>query len=450
MATQIVLPNVDVKRPFQRVQNLAGKYLRLPIEQVPTSNTYKISNYQRFSFSGSLSSLLSSGGSVSITIPQYSGSGSTFAAYLRLAITNRTGSSCQLVPLPLCIDSITLQNGSGNQIQQWTGESLYMLQMVSHDSDSWFKLGRLLWADPQDSSDGDLLQNNESKEYYLPLTGSIFDATSIPLYAIAKNLQLVVNFRPSSTTVISGSAPTLTDLTLDIKMSNDRPSDLAAQRKMYADMPHCFFYPNPRVQSFNQTLSASNTYSFQLTGFNNCDCVWMAFFIRPTSPTLNNLFPQGFIDSFQILDGNGLPISRSSVTNGNFSRYQQSSAWSLGRSSYWLRYYQRLFANSDHGLITFLSNGQKDGSYQFTGNEKVNIFIGAPGVSEVVTVTASGVLTGGNYIIGWSDETETCFTSTLAYNTTPAQIAAAIQALPNFSGTITVSAAFSASTRIPH
>ena len=153
------------------------------------------------------------------------------------------------------------------------------------------------------------------------------------------------------------------------------------------------------------------------------------------------------IQNFSFLNQEGIPISGANLVVENENRWAQLPQWCMGTWMQDRRFYGWNFASKDSALPEFLATGRKNGAYGFSGNEQLQLTTAVAGTSEVMTMTTSDTTaaTGGTYALVWTDEYGISQTTTpLAYNASAATIQSALQALPNFEGTVTVNQAFSA------
>jgi hypothetical protein len=432
----INVPEADRFRSKTLVSTLNNRRLLLPSDQVPTTS-YKASNWWRYQSNSATSTLLSGGGPAIIKIDRGSGTGAAVSCYLRLVINNSTGAAAQLLPVPLLINNLSFQNGSGTVLQIIDGISWWLALMNSFDLDSWVRGTRSVMSDGVYDL-GIPLANGETRELICEIPSCLFSASGFHINTVDSDMQLYVTFQPSTVGLISGSAPTLQTLTFDVKMTQETPQQLSQELTISRKMMHNYIYPYWRTQTWVQTLNASSNYNLQLTAIKGP--VVGCFFQILNSTNGRDLLAPQMIQDFQFLDSGGQPISGNQVITAVQNRYINQVNYFPGQASYYHAHFAYVFGDQEHALLDLWSGGKVEGFYQFTTSETLSIDTGAAGVSEVVTVTPSATPASGTFIISWVTESNNAeFTAPLAYNATAATIKAAIEALNNFDGTITVS-----------
>jgi len=128
------------------------------------------------------------------------------------------------------------------------------------------------------------------------------------------------------------------------------------------------------------------------------------------------------------------------VLESLFNRSMQQPEWFKGRGSRRLQKLAYLWSKHQDGAIDLIMYGRKYGSYPFTNKESIIINTAQAGTNEQVLVNASGAPTSGGFQLQWTnpDMGMTCVTQELAWNATAATVQTAINTLPNFTGTCTV------------
>src|SRR5690606_7133741 len=121
------------------VKSILNHNLNLKMSQLPTRATNRISNIWRYPATVNYSSALN-GGQLTIPVIRSTGSGHAIECAIRLVITNSTGGGVRLVDIPHLIDYIEWRNGAGSQIQQMTGDELYLNICRFYDDESFKKI----------------------------------------------------------------------------------------------------------------------------------------------------------------------------------------------------------------------------------------------------------------------------------------------------------------------
>lgn len=444
--------SLDLAPPISKiatVRTLRGQSLNLPEYQIPdvAANSI-IRNPWYFQANGNYQTVLQTGGIQNIKIDRGSGSGKCNGrVFLRLVIQNTSGAAdVQVAPAPFLINQIQFQTPGGDVIHTFSGLALWLAMISSVDFSEWQSMSDLVLATNYYDA-GNILTRSSTTEVLIPLYGNVFSAGEIPTRVIQGDCQVVVNFATPASFIITGSAANLQVNALSIVMDMQQldQSLIASIDADYRMYRHDFIYPYPRQQQFSQTFNANTQYTFQLSGITG-DVVFIYFVLRSSLTGLDQIHGTP-IQSFQFLNQEGIAISGAQVVTENQNRWAQLPQWALGTWMQDRRYYGWNFASKDSSLPEFLATGRKNGAYGFSGNEQIQLTTTVAGTNEVMTMTTSDTTaaTGGTFSLVWTDEYGQQNTTTpLAFNATAAAIKAALEALPNFEGTVTVSTTFSA------
>ncbi len=444
--------SLDVAPPISKiaqVKTLRGQSLNLPEYQIPdvAANSI-IRNPWFYQANGNYQQVIQTGGIQNIKIDRGSGSGKVNGrVWLRMVLQNtNAGADVLLVPVPFLINQLQFQTPGGDIIQTFTGLSLWFQMISSVDYSEWQSLSDFVMASNNYEA-GQLITRSSTFECWMPIYGNVWSAGEIPTRVIQGDCQAVINFQTPTYTVLSGSAANIQVNALSIVMDMQQlDSELIASIDQdYRMYRHDFVYPYVRQMSWTQTFNANSQYTFQLSGITG-DVVF-AFFLMRTALTGVDQFHGVPIQSFSFLNQEGIPISGANLVVENENRWGQLTQWCLGTWMQDRRYYGWNFASKDSALPEFLATGRKNGAYGFSGNEQLQLTTAVAGQNEILTLTTSDTTaaTGGTYALVWTDEYGISQTTTpLAHNASAATIKAALEALTNFEGTVTVNQAFSA------
>lgn len=426
------------------VKSIGGHSLNLKSSQLPSTNIYRNANLWRYPASGDLSTMISGGGQANIPITRGSGSGHVSEVFLRFEITNGTGADCRLVDMCHLIDNVEFQTPNGQQIQQLNSDELWLNLVRFYDDEQWKKIAKMINSNRRYGK-GEVQATGTIKTYYLPLIGNWMQNCGFFIPGIGGDLHCLVQFKPSSATVVSGSAPTLTALSLEVRMEQLPNVSRVQKMKTYLSMPHHFVIAYPKRQAFTQALTAATTYELNLSAIRG-DVMWLDFFVRATESgdSFRKFAP---ISSFSIVNNEGDEISGQQDITSDFNRMILQSEYFPSSYSYDNFVYSYVFGADDHGPMSFLYHGERHGSYPFTTHERLVFRTAAAGTSEVQTATLTTGLTavdGGSWQIEWVTPYGSEYTAPFAYNTSAANIKAAIEALTTFDGTISVSGTLTA------
>ena len=239
------------------VATLAGQNLNLKASQVPAVDIHRNYNSWRYPATGDISQALASGNQVNIQLTRSQGSGHVTKGYLRFVVTNNTGASVEMVDVSHWIDQISYQDSTGNNIVTVRGDEIFDNLARFTPWDEWKRTCSLVNCSSRYGK-GNILQNGQTYTYYLPLPINWMVATGFPIFMINSDLQMFVRFLSSSVTVVNGTAPTLSQFSLELEEEELPNRHLAEYNRMYKSMVHHYFYPYVRRQfetTFNNHLT---------------------------------------------------------------------------------------------------------------------------------------------------------------------------------------------------
>lgn len=411
--------------------------------QVPAKSTKKIANLWRYPIQGDPTNLLNGAGSNTalIRMDECSGTGKTKRCYIRIKVSNATGSPTRLVPAPHLIDNIQWLNGSQAPIQLFTGDVLWDMIVKSNNDDQWKSIYTAINSNLQYGTGNDI-PNNGTAEWYIDLPASWMQAAQFYLPAVSTPSYLKIFFRPASTTVLVGSAPTITDLSLDVEMDQLTTQDISRTSSIIKNNLTTYLFPYMRRQTWTQAFNANSQYVFNLSGLQG-DFVYIMILLR-RSYVGEDLYNPVQIASFQFTDNSQQPISGNNVITDTFNRYVQAAdTWMGSELTYKFGNFYNWSAQKS-GPLLFITLGNKTGSYTFQNNFNLILNTAASGTSEVITLVV-GNANAGTFRLMWITPYATDITAAITLGTSAANLQAAIEALDNFQGTITASGAVPAS-----
>jgi hypothetical protein len=424
------------------VKTYGNKNLNIKASQLPSADIHRNCNWWRYSSKSDLSSMISGAGQAHIQIDRGSGSGHIKAVWLRFQIYNGTGAGVDLVNMAHLISEIEFQTPSGQQIQVINGSDLWNIICRMYPVDEFSRIAKLINTNKYYGK-GMTIANGETKTFYLPLLTCFLENSQFFVTAVDGDLNCFVRFRPSSATIVSGSAPTLQDLSLEVQMEQLPSPKRSGYIKKYKSTIHHFFVPYICRQVVSQTLSASTTYSINLSSIKG-DIVWLDFFIRPsiTGNALRNYSP---VASFRLLNNEGDDLTGQNLITSDFNRYVQQLGYFPSNYSDYANIYSFVFSIDDHAPVNLILNGSKSGNYPFTTYERLEFTTTAAGVNEVWQIAPQGTPDDGAYCFVWVTPNSVEKTGTLSYDANAATQKAAIEALATFDGIITSSGVLTSS-----
>lgn len=424
------------------VSTVSNRKLNLKNNQLPIADIHRNANWWRYNSKSDLSTMISNAGQAHIQLERGSGSGHVKAAWLRFNITNNTGNTVDLVNMAHLIQEIEFQTPAGQQIQLLNGTELWNLICRFYSKDEFPRIARLINTN-ENFGKGKTLANGASKQYWLPLLGNFLESSQFLISSVDGDLNCYVRFRQSSATVVSGSAPTLTELSLDVQMEQMDSRKRSSYIQRYRSKPHHYFFPFTRRQTITQTLAASTTYNLNLSAIKG-DVVWIDFIIRESisGSALRNYAP---ISTFRYLNNEGDELTGQNLIYSDFNKYVMQHNYFPSNFSENNNIYSFVFSIEDSAPMHLVMNAQKLGSYPFTTYERLEFTTTAAGVNEVQQIAPQGTPASGSIRIGWQTPYGIEYTGTLAYNASAAVLKAAVEALSTFEGTVTFSGVLTSS-----
>lgn len=419
--------------------------MNLPEFQIPVVNPNAIvTNTWNFPADSSSRLALQNPGVYQIKISRGQGSGKTSGkVWLRMNITNSDGAAVQTVPAPFFFNLVQFQTPGGDTIQNRFPFDLWFAMIATASMEEWQSLSDLVCASNNYQS-GQNFAAGETKDVWIPLVGNPYSCGEIPTRELEGDSICYLTFAPPSSTIESGSTTGLVinSMALVFEMQQLDESLLKALDSEYEDITHSFMYPWVMQQDFTQTWTASTQYTLQLTGING-DVVFFVLVMRKSAAAWDAYHGMP-IKEFQFQNQEGIAISGSAFIPEAYNRWGQATRWFLGTWMQDRRYYTWVFAAKDSSAVEFLACGRKNGAFGFTGNEQLVLTTAPAGTNEVITFAQSPSVasnpTGGSILFSWTDEYGQTFFSTpvTPAATSAALLKAAIEAIPNFEGEVTV------------
>jgi len=450
--TATIVPEVSIApsdtaaaHPVTAISMLNGATLTVPSYQVPLKNPYRLVNLWRYQASGQYDNVLATGGQVQIPLIRGSGSGHVEKVWLRIQVRNNTGASIQMQPVPLWLQSLVFQTPAGATISTIQGTQLYGNIASVYMMEEWYEISKACGMNIEYES-GDPVEAGDTITYYVPLVGNFLEAGSFFLPATSGDLQCYANFWPDNNIRNTGTGPlTIVQMSLDVKMEMLAPPLLDKTKQLFKGQRFDYLIPYFKWQSFNQQLTVGQTAQLQLSSIKG-DVVFVDFVIRP-SYVKDDLTNFQIIDSYQYQNQEGIGISGQQFIDDMFSRkilYPEQNDGTLSRHRRW---YRHVFANNDYAPKNMLKYGLKLGAYPFDNHNTLNIITPAlAGINEkwaLVTSVFGVAPYGGNAMFTWQTpdglsgaSIEVPYTD-LDTNGSPLT-KAAIEAIPSFTGTVTI------------
>lgn len=365
--------------PFPSLE-LNNRYVRVGQHQFYNICTKNL----QYSAQGSVSNLISNGGSVDIRIPARSFAYADHMT-LHLRITNSTGAATTLVPARWLFNRIEIWANNGQRkIADILPEELWASTAL-FSSDQWEHHSALEnttadWGSPT------AISNGTTVDYYVRLTGNIFGQIKLPMMALDGDLVIRPYFEPfSKTNAASGAAPTLTALNVIFNCVVLDQKDYLLKQAEYRSKPHIYDYLDGIRQLWPaQAITAGQSLELRLSGIRG-RIPGLFVFVRANNPTGANLY--GFADldncTFDLLTPNGdsMLIYQPS---GRFLRFHEfSERFVSSRFGKNVKMYYLSFSTDP---VADLTSGTNFGYQVLTGDERIRINFDAaftPGTYEV-------------------------------------------------------------------
>lgn len=431
------------------VETLRGQQLYIPEHQVPLTNPNGIvTNTWYFNADGNYQTALQNPGIQNIKISRGQGSGKTSGkVWVRMNITNTSGSLVQTNPVPFWFSNIQFQTPGGDVVQTRYAIDLWLSIIACTPEEEWQSISDLILASNSYES-GKAIQPGSTIDVWMPLYGNPYSCGEIATRELEGDSMCYLTFNPPSQFIEAGptNALVINAMSLVFEMQQLDQSLIRALDMEYESFPHSSIYPWVRIQEFTQTFTANTQYTFQLSGISG-DVSFLMFFLRETTSAWDPYHGQPITD-FQIQNQEGVAISGSAFIDEEYNRWGQLTRWFLGTWMQDRRYYGWNFSAVDSAPVEFLSTGRKNGAFGFTTNEQLIIDTAPAGANEVVTfgTTGGGTPGAGSFVyFTWINEYGLASNS-VSFDIdnatfTPATIKAIIEEMPNFEGEVTVSAA---------
>jgi hypothetical protein len=429
------VPDID---PFISVETQANDRLRIPTVQLPDSCPFENYNINRNNASGSITTVLQTGGQVQVLLTRGQGSGQLAGPfYLRMEVTNTSGSNSSYnLPVPLWIQNIQYNTPSGQPVATQDGQGLWNNIIEEYDDEEWYSMQRAIGSNEAWGNGYPILPNGSST-YYIPLIGNPLSPGKWMQPATAGDFQVLINFLAPAFWNLASVNLNLTALSIDAPQSQLSAKGLDNLIREYKAFSHYWFYPYEKVQTVTQNLNTSSTYQIPLTSFNGpTSMVRIAIYNSLSGKDLYSPVP---LSSFQFFNNAGGPISGNNVTDDIFNRLIQQPKFFRGRASRRIRKYAWIWTKDQEGAQRLIKEGTPYPGYPMTTKEYIQFTTPVAGTNEVVTLTPSTAPSSGTFqILFTNPDVGDAITQPIAYNATAATIQSAINNLINFSGSCTV------------
>lgn len=451
----IVRSETGPVRSFVATKFMDGRVRNLPEHQIPASDPYELANIWRYPAQGQYTAALINGSQVQFRINEGTGTGKIEAIYLRMIVQNNSSTHyCQYLPAPFWLKGWNWQNPNGEIIQYGDGTLLWLQGASAHDSEHWPFVAQMINSSPQYGL-ADEIAPSEMVEIQIELKGNWLQTGNIENPWIKGDQFFYATFQPDAVTRVYPAILTgqlnIIDMSLDMHMPNTDQKTIQNRAQLIKSMQVDSVFPYYRNQSFNMALQANSSYTLLLNGLSG-DVVFIWILLRNSyiGTDLFNCLP---ISSFQFLDSGGNPITSQNLITDVMNRDIFFPRHFLGQLAQYQNIYHWNFASQDTAPLSMIELGLKLGSYPFTGNEKLVLNTAPAGNNEVLnlaftvpatqtgagqTPTASPPTVGGFYFLFTTPNGGQNQSALVQANATNTDVQNIIEAMPNFSGSVTV------------
>jgi len=429
------VPEID---PYVSVETLDGTKLRIPRDQLPEVSNEENYNVYRYTPSGATDTAMSGPNPVQIFLTRGTGSGQLSGPpYLRMEVYNSSSTTAAtFLPVPLWFQFIQYFSASGAPMGQTSGQGWWNNLIEQVDEDKWAVMAPSLLSNK--AYGWGTINPLETKEIYVPMIGNPLSPGKFFIPGTTGDFQVLFQFNNPSVYQLSGPTCTVTQMSIETIQSQLPEMKLRRMIREAGSFKHSWFFPYERIQTLTQNWTAGQQYQITLSSIQGDVTFIRIELLNSTSGLdLTNPVP---IESFQFLGDGGQPISSNNVTTSEFNRTVQQMDWFKGRASVRNQKIAYLWSKHKDGAIDLIMFGRKYGSYPFNNKQSVVLTMAGAGTNEQVLINATSAPTSGFFQLQWTnpDMGMTYVTQTLAYNATAATVETAINDMPNFTGTCTV------------
>jgi hypothetical protein len=385
--------------------------------------------------SSSFDSMLLNSSPVDINVKLSTISGKIYDMIILFIINNNTGADCELAPIYSWFNRVEFVLGGGNIVQQFFPTDLFAYTWL-FDLNEFKLLSGLFEMNDEYLPRRDILPNGSQTVAMLVIPNNWFKQTGLVAAGSIDELNIRLYMAGAANTVISGSPPQVNDVRVQFITNNILHSNkVQAINTMRIGNFESRYWWLCNQQYTQQNISPNTTQDFLLSSFTGLFNI-IQFMITAPNPTPLQLVQTYTIKSFDILDENGQSILGQSV-----GLLDQESRW-------WDAFVGNPLSEFDdtHNVYKWIAstnvkqdsiNGTMGGVYYFNGKSRLRITTEPLRVAKVITISPVGaafVATAGNFRLLYSSPLTGSLEATpwLAFNTSAANIAIAIQNLPSF------------------
>jgi hypothetical protein len=373
----------------------------------------------------------------------------------RFRLTNAGASSTTVVlaPPPLWFDHIDVYfQGHSYKARTFYGDALYLYNLLfCKDSETMKCWARFMnMGDDVQSGGGrrdekaGILRGGQTRDFYLLIPDGVFDNTKILMPVQNQDIRFVFYPVNTSGTAFTSSGTstniTCTEFALHIPEEHLDSTDMVIHTQLYKQPGRVIghnYLDTQQITLLTQStavFAASATINVDLTNFSGLSAFILLMFRNIAGPPvatsdqyLSSITDLGDDCTFDIKENNNSLYGNGLSVKGSYLRYilgpQLFKCYPFNN----LPVYPIVFAQDPIKSMKGILNGYMDFN-PFKIKKTLQITLPPAGVSEIHTLTQTGGnMSAGNIIIAFKGE----LTQPLAFNTSAANLAVAVNALPS-------------------
>jgi hypothetical protein len=248
--------------------------------------------------------LITSGGEIDLNMPEGGGgaTGTCDNLLIEFDLTNTSGSSCTLIPAAQILRDFRILTASGGLLVQCISGDHLFYDLAYLTNNNLTAMASFLNTSTT-LGEGASISAGATVTYKIPVLSSFLTCSNIFLPGIRGGLRFRLTFRPSTDTVISGTAPLIGNVRMHLH-GQAQPQDFVSKIiKQYWTNVQEFRFPVSQNFEVSQALTASSSNSFQLSSLTGL--IAGGFLILRTSTTGTGNYTLTSINNgtFDIVDG---------------------------------------------------------------------------------------------------------------------------------------------------
>lgn len=415
----------DPKRTntHSRVKNQMGQILNLKSSQLLNLHQHRATHF--YTSSTNLSNALN-GGETTILVQPDSFNGWFEEMYLTIVLNNDTGGDIDLLPVPFWFRRIEFRIGN-NLLQEEYSEQLHN-EIALYENNVWKNRGFLANYDRNGNylPSRELIRNGDTRRFYLKI-GKFLTQTNFYLPAITGELRIRFFWRTFADYSLSGGQPSLDEVGVEIQSSEQLASVRDMTLKMHRSMNHHYRYLFNVRDVIPKTVSAGSEVPIELNSFSG-SFTEFSVYVRPQNAS-----------DLGLMDYETFAIDRIQLENSDGQRVLGSTPIHFEENILYYNdvgYCNDMIQQSAHYRINLNKSIIDDKVASITGffpvdtRSRLRLFFGNNSRAKIITITAAGAATLGNYRLVYASERYGVYkTDWLAFNSAVGAIEAGLNGL---------------------